>query len=1178
MTISVDATNSPSAVTSNSSNPVLTTASFTPQSQTLVVAVVCTATSASNPTSTVVDSAGNSFTLLVRSNNGGAGGADGVEVWCRYYATAPGSITVKATTANSTHGGEMSVKSVLGASPVQSGVTVANYAASTAAATPAATSLVFGGVTDWSAANTLSSPTAATTSLSHLGTSAGDDLYTFQGSCSGSSTTYGYTGASNGMTYVTIGLAEIQAAPVTFDAIASNSNYSTSSLSTSLTVGTSAATVFAAVSLGSTSITPTVTCGGVAMTALGHQSSTDNGTIYLFVLTGVSTGAQTIAVSFSSVTTAEVIAVSYGGVSSIGTAVTATGATTAASSGAVTVSAATDFVVGAFATKGSGASTATSGLIRGYKANGSAPTAAGGNCVFEDTTGGATSDTVSATVPTAMWAGVFVRISAAYSASAWTGSASQAITEAGSAGGVRATFGGAAESITGAGSADGVRATFGSSGLVASAGEGSNGIRATSSGAGLTGAATTSDDGYAGGSAFMAVTVTAADDGALTKTGTATLSVIANPVSAGNLGVVGMSTTTVTESTSTQGVRATFGGSSLGITATPRPDGVGGDVGGAGLHATATSTPDGYAGGSSDLHGIVRTNSDGVLKKAPGAPFDLNNFDPWEAMVVADQLADKRKADDLLAAPQFEIEMFSNVYGTVATIGDYISSTVTFKRNGVPTATIVLRGDDPCIPWALKCYTTVVPITITVNGMRWSGRIDVATDDLVDGVPTVTLQCLGDWNWLNKILVWPNFALPIEVQIPKEAVYIGGAVTVIETMITEQIGRLQSGAWELVNNITNPSAWFATMMMNEGLLTPCVVVPNHTNLINEIWEDTSKTVAVSGRMDTVATLVDQICKDNGILITVDLWMPGDEQPAPTWYTLTEPTICIRVRDKSGITGPTGTLVDGLIEDIPNLLESAFGESILPFLNPTGEYAPDGVNIAPAFGVDFTPPWSIYNCDNPRSGIKECHTNYHHPLAYTVIGGGRSPDWVNKLIDVLLEAAISAIIAAVAAASAGAAAAVSGIPDTLLDGVFDNVILAFQLVENADRRKALGPYGYPEFYTSTGSTAYTLEEWFALEIAMWDTRGYVSGQIIAYDGVPYTLGKDYEVGDLVSWIRRSRLFTDYVDEATVVDDRTNRVHTEVTIGDGSAQEAPEAKLQRKLAGFETAMQVALLSSN
>lgn len=539
---------------------------------------------------------------------------------------------------------------------------------------------------------------------------------------------------------------------------------------------------------------------------------------------------------------------------------------------------------------------------------------------------------------------------------------------------------------------------------------------------------------------------------------------------------------------------------------------------------------------------------------------DINTFDPWQAFVEADRKLDAER--NSLALPKFNVQIYNNFYGILGELNDYISATVTFKRNAVAPGTLVMKGSDALANYAVQnCKDTVVGITVEANGYRWSGRVDTANDDTVDGVNEITLQLVSDYNWFNKIMVWPTWWAPIQFQPIKEAIYIGPAKTVILTMIAEQLIRLQTGLWELVNNITDPSAWFGTMMMKQGLLTPLAVVPP------DFIHDTSKWVAITARMDTVSALTTQILKDEGLVLSADLWLPGETQPAPQWYTLTEPTIVISVKDRSGVTGLTGTFLDGLIGDAVDIADSAIGE-IIGALSSTNDSEASNFTLGSLLGVDRKPSWVLFK-DGPKSGIKECHLSAHHPLAYTVIGGGKSPTWVNRAIDLSLEYLLSTILAALGA---------SGIASTLLDGFFDDVVLAFQQVENYPRRKKLGRFGYPEYFAQTGSAAYTVDELMALESAMWDSRGYYSYSLVVQDGFPYTFGRDYELGGLVSWIYKGKLYTDYCTEATLLDDRTNRVKVTPKIGDGSAQESPWARLARKEQQFANAFKAASMRAN
>lgn len=517
------------------------------------------------------------------------------------------------------------------------------------------------------------------------------------------------------------------------------------------------------------------------------------------------------------------------------------------------------------------------------------------------------------------------------------------------------------------------------------------------------------------------------------------------------------------------------------------------------------------------------------------------------------------------------VTFYSNAYKQAGESSDYISLTAEFPRNAVETATIVLKHTDPSVAVAMQCYQTVVPVTIQIGEMRWSGRVDTYDYAMKDGKYSVTLQCVGDYNWFNKILVWPDFLLPLQAQIPSRAVFIGPAITCIKTMIAEQCLRLQMGMWEFINTALSgeldPEAWFGTELMGDGnpkdmLLTPMVVIPT------DPFHDTSPWVSINGRMDRVATLVEQVVKDNGLVLSANIWLPGDPQPAGLAVHLTKPTVVVDVKARDGVTGPTGSFIDGLITDVVDLEHSSLGDVLSPFLNPKNEYAPEGVNIAPALGVNFVKPWALFQ-DHPRGGLTEFHLNGHHPLAYTVLGGGKSPKWLDDLINTTMEFWIDA---------AEILLGVTGVPDTLFDGTFDDILLAFQEIENFDRRLKLGQFGYPEYFVQTGASAYTADEWFALQSGMWDSRGYHSIQLTFDNGYPYTIGKDLFVGGLASFIMLGQLYTDYVDKVVFKDDRQSRARVEVQIGDGSAQESPVTKLQRKMAGFEEFFQIITLSSN
>lgn len=216
MAISEDTGNQPVAV--HSATKTATTASFSPQANTLLVVCVAVDGPTSGATTVAVsDSLSGSWSLLKRQNTISASALGGSsEVWCQYFASAPGSMTVTAAWSTGSNGGNLVVRSLLGAASTQTGATGGTGGAVVA---PSATltptqigSWVYGACLDYT---TNASMTAlGTTSLIDQFQDAtnGDTWAAFKGAASTSSlssTTYGF---SNANTAYNTAAAEILAA------------------------------------------------------------------------------------------------------------------------------------------------------------------------------------------------------------------------------------------------------------------------------------------------------------------------------------------------------------------------------------------------------------------------------------------------------------------------------------------------------------------------------------------------------------------------------------------------------------------------------------------------------------------------------------------------------------------------------------------------------------------------------------------------------------------------------------------------------------------------------------------------------------------------------------------------------------------------------------------------------
>jgi hypothetical protein len=554
-----------------------------------------------------------------------------------------------------------------------------------------------------------------------------------------------------------------------------------------------------------------------------------------------------------------------------------------------------------------------------------------------------------------------------------------------------------------------------------------------------------------------------------------------------------------------------------------------------------------------------------------------------------------RKAADLedreVAEEELVVTFYDKFYKPIAECGNYIELLCNFPRNDVGSGKITLpkysnantREIDPLAAAAVTCWNNTVPVTIEVGHLLWSGRVKIAHDNFngTDKSDYIECELEGDYAWLMKIMAWPDYLLPLQVQFPPRGVAIGPAVSCLKWLLVTQAWRIQSGLWDLVNNLLSLNldwrTWFGTAFENgpgqndlfAALRTPIYVVPTNA------WEDTSPFISINWRMDKVGTIFKQQLIDLGLEVQVRLWRPGDPQPTDNdplldLYPLTVPTIVFDIKDYSGITGPTGTWVDGVLRDLVDLEGSVLGDVLSPFLNPNNEYDPTylGINIAPALGVNFVAPWVIFNADAPQSGIYG-KISYHHPESWRVIVGGKSPQWMNDLINATMSYVLDMVMIVVG---------ITGVPSNLFDGLFNDILLAFQLADNFERRVAVGPYGYPEVFVPTNDAAYNIDGIFALIREMWNTRGYPAGQVQFLNGRPYEIGRDIFTGQLASIVRDGFMYTDYVENVTIRANRQTATEVLVQIGDGKQQQAPVVRIQRRLAAFEAAFNALTLSPN
>lgn len=551
----------------------------------------------------------------------------------------------------------------------------------------------------------------------------------------------------------------------------------------------------------------------------------------------------------------------------------------------------------------------------------------------------------------------------------------------------------------------------------------------------------------------------------------------------------------------------------------------------------------------------------------------LTSGDIISAAEAAEKLAELESAVD----QTWRVSVHDKFWLRIGDLGDdMISLEGVDPRNKMSAATLKVKGGSWLIDTFMSCKNTMVGVLVETAGLRFAFYVDAFDYEFENGAWVGTATLNGVFDILNHILIWPSWWSPLQIQLFSHAIYLGGLCMCIEAMVAENSLRLQSGIWEFINNAAslNPDvrAWFGTLLQSKGNIFQMLKTPVYVVRTNPLL-DTSPLICRTVRMETCGAVIADVTRAYGVDVQVNLWLPGDDQP-DYWsknfeaMRLTQPTYVVTAKDRSQIKGPTGTIIDSAVRQVVDVAGSFFGEMLGVIKNAPGR---DGVFISERLGVNYVPPWAMLIApeEGEKGNVVTCRLSFHTPKGWQHIIGGRSPKWLNDLLNATFAWIIDSIAILIG---------FTGIPSNLLEGFLNNTLLAFQMMQNYSRRDAVGPY-HPgiEVIHATSSAPYNIETVFGFINAMWDSRGWVSAIVTFRNAEVYTLGKDVFKGGLISllYMNRTRVFTDYVEEVQFKIDSSHR-DILLQIGDGKAEESPLAKHQRFITGLLESMNVVMMT--
>ncbi|AIT60168.1 hypothetical protein [Corynebacterium doosanense] len=499
------------------------------------------------------------------------------------------------------------------------------------------------------------------------------------------------------------------------------------------------------------------------------------------------------------------------------------------------------------------------------------------------------------------------------------------------------------------------------------------------------------------------------------------------------------------------------------------------------------------------------------------------------------------------AAGQRTVWLFDNQMVPVCSLSGFLEGSYGDACNAAGALNIKLPGNHPAVPEILMIdqATTGNPkalldqwFWIVVETPSYRVTYRLAEIELLqeDGADSVAVLGEGLWEHLHHMPLWASPSLPLAAQLKYADVQAGDSLRVLKSYLHRNLARefqpLMLAAWDLWSPLTwsgiNPSSW------------PLMVSPIHESTTTE-W------TVLDSRFNSAGEMFSATLDAAGLLLTIELWLPGDEQPFPSHATLSTPTMILDIKPRAFDTSSTGRIGD-VIRGIRATI--------------TGDQTTKALVLDDSWFTGQNPnAWCVWSADHMK-GITH-RLVVKKSTDSRVIVGGRSPQIVNSLIAAASSAMWQGIGAGIGAAFpplAPFAAAAGAFIGHMQGELLKDKLFAWIQYPAYARGQAHGPYRYRGIVKpGDGFSLSSLQQGFT---ALQETQGSVSTEFTVGDGQPYVLGRDFRTGDQAAVISLGIIFATYVESWTVT---VHRGGDDVALGMGDPRlrESPSRSLDRSL---------------
>lgn len=536
------------------------------------------------------------------------------------------------------------------------------------------------------------------------------------------------------------------------------------------------------------------------------------------------------------------------------------------------------------------------------------------------------------------------------------------------------------------------------------------------------------------------------------------------------------------------------------------------------------------------------------------------------------------------------IRLWDNRMRYIGTIANEQSVSVETMLHDTGSGEIVINGTDWLVPFLRTDVRVEEDLHITIdpypNRRNWRWRYGAKVTNVrvkrgQDGLHTVTLECAENREHWKHLLFGATPFMPPEVQPLKAWLMPANTRTGIYITGFINFARMFFPPLALVDNALNPGSWVGGANLSN--LNP-LNWPIQMQFVNPLF-DQSRTSVLLSRWSDAHSVTLPILKDSGCNIRAYTWLTEDEDsPHPELAAIigqeaarpTRNCVVLACNDDSGVTGITGTAIDGAInfiaatgdDLITTILYEVIGDSNIvdPITNtPAPPLIRKLLGAAPALP-------SVVFRDGVQAPIIASEHAMYRAKAKHIMTGGRSPGWVNQLQTFAIKFGLSqlqTVITAGVLETTGTAPIGSGLEE-IYQGQLDDILLSYIRFTDPIRELRAGEYAYLEHFEQGSGSAWTVSAVQTLRQGHWKTRPYQAFKVQVYNGYPHWLYYDYDLGTRCLFEIDGLLYSDQVTAVRLKYDRNTPKTFELSIGQDGELEDPVARVSRTAAAIWTAV--------